>query len=140
MPEDAKDFLDRLREATNAHDLDALVDCFTADYRNETPVHPTRGFTGQDQVRSNWRSIFDFVPDIVSTVLAYAVDGDSVWSEWEMAGTRRDGSRHRMRGVIVFGLAGGRAATARFYLEPVDEETSGIDEAVARQVHAETTA
>jgi ketosteroid isomerase-like protein len=139
MTDDGTSFLDRLLAATNAHDLDALADCFTADYRNETPVHPARGFTGRDQVRTNWRGIFDFVPDVRATVHAYAVDGDSVWSEWEMAGTRRDGTAHRMRGVIVFGLEGGRAASARFYLEPVDDDASTIDQAVARQVHARTT-
>ena len=29
--------VERLRRATNAHDLEALVACFAADYRNETP-------------------------------------------------------------------------------------------------------
>ena len=38
-----------------------------------------------------------------------------------------------MRGVIVFGTAEGRAAWARFYLEPVDPGTDGVDDAV-RQV------
>ena len=34
----------RLARTTNAHDLDGLVDCFAADYRNETPVHPARAW------------------------------------------------------------------------------------------------
>ncbi len=67
--------LDRLARATNAHDLDALVDCFAADYRNETPAHPSRSFTGRDQVRSNWTQIFTAVPDLRATVLRSAVDG-----------------------------------------------------------------
>ena len=37
----------RLVEATNAHDLESLVGCFASDYRNETPVHPARGFFGR---------------------------------------------------------------------------------------------
>ena len=44
--------VDRLARTTNAHDLDGLVDCFAADYRNETPAHPARGFTGREQVRT----------------------------------------------------------------------------------------
>src|SRR3954447_19728402 len=40
MPSDVHPFLHRLVAATNAHDLDALVDCFTPDYRNEAPAHP----------------------------------------------------------------------------------------------------
>src|SRR4051812_26966097 len=103
-PSDTNDspaaMVDRLARTTNAHDLDGLVDCFAADYRNETPVHPARGFTGREQVRTNWRQIFAAVPDLQVTVLRSAVADDTVWSEWEMTGTRRDGTAHLMRGVI----------------------------------------
>ncbi len=34
--------VERLLQATNAHDLERLVACFADDYRNETPVHPAR--------------------------------------------------------------------------------------------------
>ena len=126
--------VDRLVRATNAHDLDALVDCFAVDYRNETPVHPARGFTGREQVRGNWRQIFDGVPDVRATVVGSAVAGDTIWTEWEMTGTRRDGSAHLMRGVILFGVASGRASWARFYLGPVDHGSGTINSAVAAQV------
>src|SRR5664279_3034738 len=89
--------LERLVRATNDHDLDALVDCFAADYRNETPAHPGRGFVGRDQVRKNWEQIFAFVPDVTAEVVRSAADGNTVWSEWEMRGTRPDGSTHLMR-------------------------------------------
>src|ERR1700712_2901890 len=46
--------LERLLRAVNDHDLEALVSCFAEDYANETPVHPQRGFRGNDQVRRNW--------------------------------------------------------------------------------------
>ena len=126
--------VDWLARSTNAHDLDGLVDCFAADYRNETPVHPARGFTGQEQVRSNWRQIFGAVPDLQVTVLRVAVAGDTVWSEWEMTGTRQDGTAHLMRGVILFGVTAGRASWARFYLEPVQPGGGSIDAAVAAQL------
>lgn len=137
MPGDTHPFLLRLQQATNAHDLDALVDCFAPDYRNEAPAHPSRAFLGTEQVRSNWRQIFGFVPDVQSRVLSYVVDGPEVWSEWEMSGMRVDGTQHLMRGVIVFGLQGGCALWARFYLEPVDEARTTVDDAVRAQVHAE---
>src|ERR1700712_373724 len=92
----AKAVLDRLCAATNAHNLDDVVACFAEDYRNETPVHPARGFVGREQVRRNWQQIFAFVPDVTATVLACSVDGESVWSEWEHSGTRADGSPHLM--------------------------------------------
>jgi ketosteroid isomerase-like protein len=130
-------FVERLRQATNDHDLDAVVECFTPDYRNETPAHPGRGFEGREQVRTNWQRIFAGVPDITADVLGSAVDGDSVWSEWEMRGTRPDGQPHVMRGVIIFGVAGSQAATARFFLEPVDEGEGGVDAAVGKVVGSE---
>jgi ketosteroid isomerase-like protein len=128
--------VDRLVAATNAHDIDAVVACFTPDYRNETPAHPARGFVGRDQVRRNWTQIFAAVPDIKADVVRSASEGDTAWTEWEMRGTRPDGSLHLMRGVIVFGVVGNEAAWARFYLEPVDEGDVRVDEAVRQHVQA----
>src|SRR3954453_6567313 len=113
--------LQRLLEATNAHDVDAITNCFAPDYRNETPIHPARGFVGNEQVRRNWTQILAAIPDLSAVVIASATSGDTVWSEWEHRGTRRDGSAHLMRGVIVFAVANGLIAAARFFLEPVDE-------------------
>lgn len=125
--------VERLCQATNAHDVEALTSCFAADYRNETPVHPARGFRGREQVRKNWEQIFAAVPDL-SAEARWVEDEGSVWSEWEMRGTRRDGSAHLMRGVVIFGVEGGEATWARFYLEPVQEGGPGVDEAVRRGV------
>jgi ketosteroid isomerase-like protein len=122
-----------LCQATNEHDLEALAACFALDYRNETPVHPARGFQGRAQVRKNWEQIFAAVPDIAAKV-RWVVDDPEAWSEWEMRGTRRDGSPHLMRGVVIFGVERGQASWARFYLEPVQEGGGGVDEAVHRTV------
>lgn len=124
--------VERLLLATNAHDLTALVGCFAAEYRNETPAHPERGFTGRDQVRRNWEQIFAAVPDVTAEVLGCAVDGDTAWTEWEHRGVRADGSRHLMRGVVIFGVSGGMAECARFYLEPVQADGEDADAAVRR--------
>ena len=51
--------IERLRRATDAHDVEAIVACFTDDYVNETPAHPARGFVGRDQVRANWSRILE---------------------------------------------------------------------------------
>jgi ketosteroid isomerase-like protein len=126
--------VERLRRATNEHDVEGVVACFSVDYRNETPAHPERGFTGRDQVRSNWTQIFAAIPDVTSEVLRSAVDGDTVWTEWEHRGTRPDGTPHLMRGVVIFGVADGLAAWARFYLEPVQDAAGTVDEAIQRQV------
>ena len=122
--------VDRLRTATNAHDLDAIADCFADTYRNETPVHPARNFVGRQQVRANWEHILAAVPDVTAEVIRQVVDGDVVWSEWEMRGTRRDGQLHLMRGVIIFGVNDDRATWARFYLEPAELDDKDADAAV----------
>ncbi len=124
----------RLEAATNAHDLEALADCFAPDYENETPVHPARGFTGRRQVRANWQAIFAGVPDLRVRVLDSVTAGDDAWTEWEMSGRRRDGARHLMRGMIVFTVREGRAVRARFYLEPVDAGADDVNAAVAAAV------
>jgi len=124
----------RLRQATNDHDLDALAGCFAVNYRNETPAHPERSFAGRDQVRKNWTQIFAAVPDVHAEVLRCVEDGDTVWSEWEHRGTRPDRSAHVMRGVVIFGVEGGLVSWARFYLEPVQDGGGGVDEAVHSQV------
>lgn len=129
-----REMVDRLVRATNDHDVDGLTACFAEDYQNQTPVHPARSFSGREQVRRNWEQIFTFVPDLRARVTRTVVDGDTAWTEWEMTGTRRDGSAHDMRGVVIFGVRDGTACWARFYLEPVDEETGSVADAVRDQV------
>ena len=126
--------IERLRHATDDQDLDGIVGCFAADYRNETPVHPARGFVGPDQVRRNWAQILAAVPDLRATILRTAEHDDVVWAEWEMHGTRLDGARHLMRGVTISGVEEDSIAWMRFFLEPVDPSTSGVDAAVREQL------
>jgi uncharacterized protein (TIGR02246 family) len=126
----------RLAEAVNAHDLEAMVALFADDYVNVTPAHPRRGFGGSQQVRRNWSQLFAGVPDLRAEVLGAAVDGDRVWTEWDIAGTRRDGGPFAMRGVVIFGVTGDRIASARFYLEPVEETSGDVDAHTARVVGA----
>ncbi|MEP7105999.1 MAG: nuclear transport factor 2 family protein, partial [Chloroflexota bacterium] len=128
--------VERLARAINDHDLDGLARCFAPNYVNETPLHPARSFTGREQVRKNWQAIFAGVPDLEAEVLRCTSDGEVAWPEWEMRGTRRDGSPHLMRGVTVLGVRDDQIAWARFYLEPVEEGGSGID-ATIREAFAQ---
>jgi ketosteroid isomerase-like protein len=131
---EAARMVERLREATNNHDPDGVAACFTSDYRSETPAHPARSFTGRNQVRRNQEKIFTFVPDLTVDLLRSTVDGDTVWTEWEHRGTRKDGSQHHMRGTIIFGMRDGLACWGRFYLEPVEEGGSDINAAIHRDL------
>ena len=130
----ASEVAQRLVDATKRHDLAALVDCFAQDFVNETPTHPARSFTGVEQVRKNWSQIFAAVPDLEADVVRQVIEADTVWTEWEMRGTRVDGSRHLFRGVTIFGVGQGRFEWVRFYLEPVDEGAVGVDQALREQL------
>lgn len=125
-------FLQKLQAAVNAHDLDAIAGCFAPDYVNETPVHPARSFVGAAQVRANWSMILTGLPDLRSTFVRSAEHGDEVWAEIELSGTRPDGVPQSLRGVTVFGVDGGVAHWARFYLEPVDADATPVDAHIAR--------
>ncbi|MFD3584667.1 nuclear transport factor 2 family protein [Streptomyces sp. NPDC058683] len=113
-------FLGDLQKAISTHDLEALVSCFTEDYRCDMPTHPARSFVGQDVVRENWAGLFTRVPDIEARVLRSVRDGDVIWSEWEMTGTTVEGTPQLLRGVVIVRVEGDRAAQANFYLDPVE--------------------
>ncbi len=129
--------VERLYQATNAHDLEAIVGCFATDYRNDTPAHPDRGFTGNEQVRRNWTQILTAIPDVSARLVRSVEHGNEVWIEAEHSGTRPDGSIHQMAGVIIFTVDGALIRSARFYLEPVQHDGANADAAVAQQMRTQ---
>ena len=132
--EDPMPTIEKLLAATNAHDVEGIVSCFAADYVLESPAHPARSFRGKDQVRRNWTQILGGVPDLKATVVGFARNATTAWTEWDMAGTRRDGKPHRMRGVFVFGVSEGLLRWGRMFLEPVEEGGGDADAAVRSHV------
>lgn len=117
------EILQRMEKAMNAHDLDEFVDCFTEDFVSELPLHPQRNFVGRETVRKNWGGLFAHVPDLVGTVLQSVVDGDQIWSEWEIRGNTQAGVPYLARGAAIHGLRDGRLASVRFYLDNVEDAT-----------------
>ncbi len=122
--------IERLRDATNLHDLDALADCFHPDYDSAFPAHPERSFRGHEQMRMNWTSIFAAVPDLKSTLVRRASSCETAWAEWEWTGTRRDGNAFIMRGVTIQEVRHGKVAWARLYMEPVLQPVPGAEPAI----------
>jgi ketosteroid isomerase-like protein len=124
----------RLVDATNGHDLDALVACFADEVVSEQPAHPARDFRGKDQLRANWQQILGGVPDLRIELLSVAVEGERVWCEWAFDGTRRDGVPFAMRGVTIFGIRDDRIASVHFYMEPVERAGVDVGDAVREAV------
>ena len=129
--------VERLLQAINAHDLEAMVACFADDFVSEWPAYPQRGFRGNQQIRRNWAQIFAGVPELRARVPRMVVDGDTVWTEWEISGTRRDNATVLMRGVAIFDVAQDRLASVQFYLEPVNR-TGGDANTFNRRVMGTT--
>lgn len=123
----------RLHAAINQHDLDALAACFAPDFQSEQPLHPDRAFRGREQMRSNWAQIFGGVPNIRADLVRLAVDGETVWAEWDWGGSRADGAPFALRGVTVQGVQNDQIAWVRLYMEPV-QQGSGVDAAIRQTV------
>jgi ketosteroid isomerase-like protein len=128
---------ERLRRAMNAHDLDAHLSCFSEDYQSEQPAHPSRTFTGREQVRKNWSGLYESIPDFRAELLRLAVVDDTEWAEWHWQGTKQDGSQLEERGVTITGIRDGRIAWGRLYLEEIEQEGADIDETVSRMAGRE---
>ena len=116
--------LHRMSDAINAHDVDAIVNCFTSDYQGEQPLYPESSFIGIAQVRENWTDLFAQVPDLRATLVASTVHDDFAWAEWHWQGTRTSGSALNLRGVTVSGLRDGIMAWAKIYMEPIHYQCS----------------
>lgn len=119
--------LDRLVAAVNAHDLDGLVDCFAEDYALTDPVHPARSFTGSAQVRKNWNTVFNAVPDVRLDVEGHAVTDAGFWLEGAQVGKRWDGQPLETRMVFIAVVTGGRISSAHMYAAPVEPGGPDID-------------
>jgi hypothetical protein len=129
---DPEDVLARLVLAMNDHDIDAFLSCIADDYRSEQPAHPGRAFGGREQVRENWTAIFRDVPGFQADLTGSAIEGGTIWAEWDWHGTRTNGSTLLMRGVTLFGVQAGLIVWGRLYMDLVEEDGEGIREAVRR--------
>ncbi len=134
---DPRAVIDRLTAAQNAHDLEGMLACFHEDYRSEQPIYPARTFQGVDQVRKNWSTLLQSIPDLHSDVLRSAVDGDIVFIEIHWTGTKTDGTPFEERGVLIMGIRDNRIAWGRLYAEEVQREGADIDAVVGRMAGTE---
>ena len=112
---------ERMIQALNRHDLEAMVACYAPDYRSEQPFHPERNFVGPAGVRKNWSFFFTTMPDYQVEVLNEVGEGDTVWAELHFHGTQADGTKQSTRGVTLLGIQADLISWARLYIEEVKE-------------------
>ena len=127
---DLESLLLKLKDAFNTHNIESFIECFDMSYYSEQPVHPDRTFRGSEQVKNNWSSNFDEMPDFSAQLLRHVISNNTIWAEWEWQGTRQDKSRLLMRGVTIMGIGDVKIKWGRLYVEPVEESGKGIEAAV----------
>lgn len=128
--------IEQLRDATNAHDLDAVVACFHRDVHSQQPLHPSRTFRGNENIRQNWAMIFGGVPDLHADLLRTATSGKIGWAEWHWSGTSRDRKAFEMRGITVMEVEEGLISAVSLYMEPVEVGGEGNLSAIRKTIGA----
>ncbi len=97
--------LQRVLDAFNRHDLDAIMACFAEDCVLETPRGPDpwgNRFVGQDEVRRGLPARFDGIPDVRYDDGDHFVAGSRAASEWTICGTTVDGEAVEVRGCDLW--------------------------------------
>lgn len=124
------DVVQRLAALMNQHDLRGAAALMHRDYRSEQPAHPGRAFVGRAQMEANWKAMFEGIPDFHAEVIRSVQDGVTTWAEWHWTGTRGDGEPFEVRGISLFEVQEDQIVAGRLYLEEVDRDDAGIEEAV----------
>jgi ketosteroid isomerase-like protein len=115
--------LQRLLDAFNAHDLDAVMSFFVDDPVLEMPrgPHPWgRRFQGLEEVRAGLASRFAGLPDVHYGEDRHWVGGDRGCSEWLLTGTTPQGDRVEVRGCDLFEFRGDKIARKDSYWKLVE--------------------
>ncbi|MBT2500591.1 nuclear transport factor 2 family protein [Agromyces sp. ISL-38] len=131
MGNDPEAVAQRWVRALSLHDLEAAVDCFDKAYTDEAPARRGESVQGQDAVRQNFETLLSDLPDLTAKISRTVSDGDEVWMEWGMRGTRRDGAVMEFVGVNIFHVQDGRFRSGRIYTEIV-RDAGGIEAQIDR--------
>ena len=97
--------LERVLDAFNAHDLDAIMACFAEDCVLEMPRGPERWGAraeGKPAVRALLATRFTGLPDVKYAGLSHFVDGDMGISRWRITGTTPAGVRVDVHGCDFY--------------------------------------
>jgi steroid delta-isomerase-like uncharacterized protein len=122
---DIRAVLNELCAAFNAHDLDRIMALFAEDCVLEMP----RGsepwgsrFEGKPNVRAALATRFEGLPDVHYGDGEHFVDeaANAGMSKWLLTGTRRDGTRIKVRGCDFYTFRDGKVARKDSYWKMVE--------------------
>ncbi|MEA2377181.1 MAG: hypothetical protein QOI45_833 [Thermoleophilaceae bacterium] len=119
----ATPLLQTFLDAFNAHDVDAIMSCFTEDCVFDTPRGPAPGghrMVGKQQVRKGIQARFDGIPDIQYGDDRHWTCGDRGVSEWTIRGTQITGESIEVRGCDLFELTDGKISRKDSFWKIVD--------------------
>ena len=110
--------VNRLNDAFNRQDLDALMDTFSEDcvFENSTPRPDGGRFAGQAEVRAFWDKWFAGNPGAKFESEEVIVTGDRCVVRWVYRKIR-DGEPWHLRGVDVFRVRDGKVTEKLAYVK-----------------------
>ena len=123
MNEPTIEMLERLLDAFNAHDLDAVMSFFVDDCVLEMPRGPDpwgRRFEGRDRVREGLADRFAGIPDVHYGEHRHWVSGSRGCSEWLLTGTTIEGRKIGVRGCDLFEFRGDKITRKDSYWKIVE--------------------
>ena len=123
MNEPTIEMLERLLDAFNAHDLDAVMSFFVDDCVMEMPRGPDpwgRRSEGRDRVREGLADRFAGIPDVHYGEHRHWVSGSRGCSEWLLTGTTTEGRKIGVRGCDLFEFRGDKITRKDSYWKIVE--------------------
>ena len=115
--------LERVLDAFNRHDIDAIMEFFADDCVFETPRGPDpwgRRLVGKEQVREGFEARFAGIPDIHYGKDRHWVSGGRGASEWTITGTDTSGRRVEVQGCDLWEFRGERIIRKDSYWKIVE--------------------
>ena len=110
--------VERFNDAFNRHDVDAIMDCMTADcvFENTRPAPDGTRLVGGAAVRAYWNEFFARSPQARFETEELFVAGDRCVVRWTYRWIR-DGKAGHVRGVDVFRVRDGKVAEKYSYVK-----------------------
>jgi steroid delta-isomerase-like uncharacterized protein len=117
------DTLQKILDAFNRHDLDAIMEFFSDDCSFDFPRGPEpfgQRFIGKAQVREALAGRFKGIPDVHYGEDRHWVAGDRGVSEWTLTGTTTSGVSLKVRGCDLWEFRNGKVIRKDSYWKIIE--------------------